>query len=101
LPRLGAAKPASNVNESLASADVVIPRAESAPREAPAPQPQAETYTAPPREEQIIAKKIPKLDEQKTEPRKESAPSGGEYVTPKPLPRLNAPKKKAEESPPP
>src|SRR5262245_46988473 len=49
LPRLGSGKPASSVQESLASADVVIPTQK--PSSAPAqPQPQAETYTPPPRE---------------------------------------------------
>ena len=63
------------------------------------PQPQAETYTAPPREAEIITKamKLPKLDE----PRKDPSPSGsGEVIataTPKPLPRLNAPRKKTEQ----
>jgi hypothetical protein len=97
LPRLGAGKPASNVQESLASAEVVIPQ--PMPSAPAAPQPQAETYTAPPRDEEIItsAKKLPKLGE----PRKDASASGsgdGQIysATPKPLPRLNAPKKKTD-----
>jgi hypothetical protein len=106
LPRLGSAKPASEVNESLASTDVVIPRKESAPLP---PPPQAETYTPPPREAEIItsAKKLPSLTE-KSDKAEKTPPSDTGLIagTPKPLPRLNAPKKKTdaikrEEPPPP
>jgi hypothetical protein len=100
LPRLGSAKPASNVDQSLASADVVIPRAPEPAAPPPAPAP-VETYTPPPRQEEIITtvKKLPKLDEKKSESK---ADEGGQQIvmTPKPLPRLNAPKKKPEEPPP-
>ena len=97
LPRLGSGKPASSVQEALASNDVVIPQPKpSAPA---APQPQAETYTAPPREEEILtsSKKLPRLGESKKDA---PAPSGGEQQiyqgTPKPLPRLGTPKKKTD-----
>lgn len=73
LPRLGSAKPASSVKEALASPEVVIPPAPK-PAAPPAPPPPAETYTPPSREQTI--------------------------VTPKPLPRLNAPKKPPAEPPP-
>jgi hypothetical protein len=101
LPRLGSAKPASAVHETMASSEVVIPRAPEK-KDAPAP-PAAETYVAPPREEQIItsSKKLPRLG---GEPRKETpagSQSGGEIVTPRPLPRLGTPKKKPEEEQPP
>lgn len=98
LPRLGSGKPASTVNEALASPEVVIPRPaeSSAP---PPPQPQAATYTPPPREEQIIssAKKLPKLGEQKEANAPPPAEDRGSTMTPRALPRLNAPKKKPEE----
>jgi len=63
LPRLGAPKPAKPVPDDMASSEIKIPHAaESAP--APAPPQQGETYTPPPRQEEIrtTTKKLPRLN---------------------------------------
>lgn len=104
LPRLGAGKPAPAVDQSLASSEVVIPRAPEKPAPAP-PPPTVETYTPPPRQEEIIAtaKKLPKLgSDPKKDPPPSQSPAGTEIVTPKPLPRLGTPKRpKPEDEVPP